>query len=117
MAQVTGVIRIKLNGTLVRSKQGATLNFGGVNRTVQKGHSVYGFSEEVQESVITLTIAHTSDVDEDELIDFTDGVVLFETDTGKTYQVNGAFTSVPPELTGGEGDFALEITGNPAKVL
>lgn len=117
MAQVTGVVRIKLNGTLVRSKQGATINVGGVNRTVQKGHSIYGFAEEVQESVITLTIAHTADVDFDELIDFVNGVVLFETDTGLTLQVNGAFVSVPPELTGGEGDLALEIMGNPAKVL
>jgi hypothetical protein len=116
MAQVTGVVRIKINGTLVRSKAGATLNLGGVNRTVQKGHSIYGYSSEPQEAVCSFTIAHTADVDEDELRDFTDGVLMFETDTGKTYQVNAAFTSVPPELTGGEGDLTVEITGQPAIV-
>jgi molybdopterin synthase catalytic subunit len=117
MVQVTGIVRVKINGKLHRTKQGAVLNFGGKTRTVQKGHSVYGFSEEVAESVVTITIAHASDTDIEELKDLVDAVVLFETDTGKTYQVNGAFVSTPPELTGGEGDLTLEITGQPAREL
>jgi hypothetical protein len=117
MAQITGIVRVKINGTLLRTKQGAVLNFGGRGRTVQKGHSVYGFSEEVMESVVTITIAHAADTDIQELADLVDAVVLFETDTGQTFQVSGAFTSTPPELTGGEGDLTVEITGNPAQAL
>jgi hypothetical protein len=114
VAQVTGIVRVKINGTLHRTKTGEVLNFGGRTRTAQMGHSLYGFSEEFTPSVITVTIAHTADLDVSELRDLVDGVVQYETDTGITFQVDGAFTSTPPELTGGEGDLTVEITGNPA---
>lgn len=117
MAQVTGIIRVKLNGTLLRTKQNTTLQTGGEERTVQKGHSVYGFSSSVRESTLSIVIAHTVDVDMDELRDLVDGVVLIETDTGATFQMNGAFTSVPPELSDGEGDLSVEITGQPTITL
>jgi hypothetical protein len=114
MAQITGIVRIKLNGKLIRSKQGASLQVGGRNRTAVVGHSLYGYSEEVAPSVCSFTIAHTVDVDIGELQDLVDAVLLFETDTGSTLQCNGMFVSTPPELTGGEGDLTVEMQGQPA---
>jgi hypothetical protein len=114
MSQVTGIVKVYLNGTLQRSKEGAKLTLGGYERTAQVGHSVYGYSEKVAPSQIEFTLAHTADADLEEIAAMVDATVRFECDTGVVYMVNNAFTTKPPELTGGEGDVAIEMQGEPA---
>jgi len=114
MAQVTGIVKVYLNGSLKRSKEGAKLTFGGYERTPVVGHSVYGYSEKAAPAMVEFTIAHTADTDLQELADMVDATVKFETDTGLSYLVNNAFVTKPPELTGGEGDVAIEMAGDPA---
>ena len=117
MAQVTGIVFVKVNGSLQRSKEGAKLMLGGKERTEQTGHSVYGYSEKVVPAEVEFTLAHTSDDDLIALRDITDGTINFETDSGQVFVVGGAFLASPPELTGGEGDVALTFKGNPAEQL
>lgn len=114
MGQVTGIVKIFVNGSLQRSKEGAKLSFGGKERTAQTGHEVYGFSEKVVPASIEFTLAHLSGDDLPGLSDTTGAEVKFETDTGVSYVITNAFTTKPVELTGGEGDVAVEMMGDPA---
>ena len=115
MAQVTGIVKVYVNGTLMRSKEGAKLSMGGKERTAQVGHSVYGYSEKVIPATVAFNVAHTSDAGV--LADLNDAVnatVRFETDTGLVYNIANAFTTKPCELAGGEGDVTVEMQGDPA---
>ena len=113
MSQVTGIIKIFIDGKLQRSKPGAKMKVGGKKRDMQSGHSVYGFSEEVVPSEIDFTLAHMSDTDLVELSGLTEQVVRFETDSGQTYMLDGMCTTEPCELSSG-GDASVKMSGNPA---
>lgn len=115
MPQVTGIVKVYLNGTLQRSKEGAKLMTGGFERTAAVGHSVYGYSEKKVPAQVEFTIAHMADTDILALNDLVDATVKFETDTGLSFLVNNAFTTKPTELTGGEGEVAVEMQGEPAE--
>ena len=115
MAKVTGIVRIKVNGRLLRSKEGAELQTGGKERTAQVGHSVYGYSEKVVASQITCTLAHTADTSIAFLNNIVDATVLFECDSGVTYRVDNAFTTKPVSIKGDGGDLSLEMQGEPAE--
>lgn len=114
MAKVTGIVKIYLDGELIRSKSGASITFGGYEKTAQKGHKLYGFSEEFVTSEIEFTIAHMADTDVAQLNAF-EGTLIFETDTGKSYTVANATTTSPGKLTGGEGDLEFTMMGEPAE--
>ncbi len=114
MAQVTGIVKVYLNGSLQRSKEGAKLVLGGYERTAAVGHSVYGFSQKKVPAMVEFTLAHTADTDLIELANMVEATVKFETDTGQSFMVANAFTTKPPEITGGEGDVAMEMSGDPA---
>jgi hypothetical protein len=114
MAQVTGIVKVYVNGALQRSKEGAKLILGGKERTAQTGYAVYGWAEKVVPAQVEFTLAHTADVDLIELNNLTGATVKFETDTGQSFMVANAFMTKPAELTGGEGDVAMEMQGDPA---
>ena len=114
MSQITGIVRVKVDGALLRSKEGAKLNIGGKEREAQTGHAVYGYSEMVVPSSVECTIVHDADTDLIELGNITGATLEFETDTGKTYIIKNAFVTKPPELSGGSGETPLEFNGEPA---
>jgi hypothetical protein len=114
MAKVTGIVKVYLNGQLQRSKEGAKLVTGGFERTMVTGHSVYGYSEKTAPSQIEFTLAHMADTDIAALNNMVDATVRFETDVGLTYLCTGMVTTKPVELTGGEGDVAVEMMGDAA---
>lgn len=113
---VTGIVKIKINGSTQLSKEGAKLTFGGMERSpVMWAGGLAGFVEKPQPATITCTIVHRADTDTDALNDLKNATVEFECDTGVTYVVTEAFRSKLLELAGGEGDLTLEIIGNAAK--
>lgn len=112
--QITGIVYVHLNGSLLRSKEGATLMTGGKERTAQVGHKLFGYSEKIVPAEVSLTIAHTADTSIAELNGYTEGTLVFECDTGVSYLIASAFTTKPVELTAGEGDLTLEMQGDPA---
>lgn len=111
--QVTGIVKLYVDGKLLRSKPGAKLKTGGKKREAVVGHSVYGHTEEVEAAELDCTLAHTADTIPSELNDITDAVLRFETDTGQTLVVNHAFVTEPVELASG-GDLTLKMQGDPA---
>jgi len=114
MSKVTGIVEVYINGTLQRSKEGAKLITGGKERTAQTGYAVYGYSEKIVPAQLEYTLAHTADADLEALNDMVDATLRFVCDIGQVWLVNNAFTTKPVEITGGEGDVAVEMQGDPA---
>jgi len=114
MPQVTGIVKVYLNGDLQRSKEGASLSFGGKERTAIMGYTLHGFAEKAVASELEFTLAHMADTDLIAINDLVDATLRFETDTGPVFLVTNAFTTAPVKLTGGEGDAEVTMQGDPA---
>lgn len=109
MAQVTGLVYIRVNGKLLRSKEGAKLeNFGGKEREEVVGHSVYGYTEKVVAPAVECTLADTADTSLKEIHDITDATLTFETDTGKQYVLSHAWCENALSLSQG-GDIEVKF--------
>jgi predicted transcriptional regulator len=107
--QVTGRVFISVNGKRLRSKEGASLNIGGVSREAQVGDdSVHGYSEKLTAPSVDCSTSHTADTSLKELQAITDATLVFETDTGKTYTLSHAWLSGQPELSKGEVKLKFE---------
>ncbi len=112
---VTGTVIIKVDGASIRSKEGAKLEMGGFERTMQYADGApIGFSSKPIGSKITATLAHTSSSNLTSIRDITDISLLFVTDSGVRFSILYAFCTKPPEITGVEGDVAVEFMGKAA---
>lgn len=109
MSQVTGRVFIALNGQRIRSKEGAMLNIGGVNREAAVSDAgVDGYSESVAVPRVECKVSHTADMQLKTFQDFKDGTLVFETDTGRVFTLTGAWCSQAPVMTKGEVDLVFE---------
>jgi hypothetical protein len=114
---VTGIVFIKLNGDLQRSKDGAKLTLGGKMGKPQTGYKLYGFSDEFVPGKVEFTLAHVGGEDLIAIQAMRSATLEFETDTGDSYSVANAGCTAAVELTGGDGEVALEFQGDPAELL
>ena len=113
MGQATGRVTIKLNGDVIRSRSGASLQIGGVTRealTTDQGTIFY--REDTAPAVVTATVVHLADTDIQSLRLLRDFNCTYETDTGASWSINNAFVTDVGELSNGE--FQLTINGNAA---
>lgn len=118
MAKFTGVCIIKMDGATLRTKPGASLDFGGVNRTTQMANgSPEGYTEAGAASKVSGTILHGSDTDVAAIQDAVDVTLIFQCDSGPEYMVRSAHCTAPPVLTGGDGDLAVEFEGKKAELV
>jgi hypothetical protein len=115
MAQVTGIVKVTLNGTVQRSEIGAELDLGGKERTAAIGHKLYGFSEKLMPSHLKFTMYHMSDTDLLALKDFA-GTASFICDTGPVFPVTNCTVVKPLKLKGGDGKVDVELEGDPVSV-
>jgi len=103
MAQVTGRVFITVKGKRLASKEGAKLMYGGVSReTVVADSGVVGFSEKTEAPGVECTIAHTRDVKLADYRAMTAETISFDTDTGASYVLSGAWVANALELEKGE---------------
>lgn len=115
MAKVFGRATIKAGGAILDSRKGATLDVGGVKRTTQTtANRVAGYSEEIMQAKVELTIPLTADVSLTDLQAQSDVTISFETDVGLTYSINHAFLLDPPQVGDQSGDVRLVYEGDPA---
>jgi hypothetical protein len=115
MAQLTGIVYIKVNSELLQSLPGATLDVGGFERAAVKGYALYGFTEQFKEAMVSCTIAHGANTDLVAMRGWSDVTITFECDSGPTYTVARAFLTKPPVLTAGaDSNVALEFIGEVA---
>lgn len=113
--KVTGICIIRMNGKSLRSKEKATLSIGGVERTAQYADNGFaGFSTKPVCAKVTATLIHDASTNLQEIHDAENVSIEFASDTGISYMVPNAFSVKPPELTGGDGDVAVEFEGSPA---
>lgn len=114
MTQATNRVKVKLDAVgVLRSKAGASLQIGGVQRAadVDDQGNVY-FRESIVPAEVRCNLVHVRTSDLEALRDFTGGQVTYEADAGKTYTIGNAFTVSLGELANGE----IEVTfgGDPA---
>lgn len=115
MAQVTGIVVIRMDGLSLRSKEKAKLDLGGKERTaVFADNELIGYAEKPVAAKVTATLAHTAETDLIAIRDATNVSLEFATDTGVSYLVANAFCVKPPVLTGGDGDVEIEFEGRAA---
>lgn len=103
MAQLTGRITIRLDGKELKSKDGATVDPGGVNRTTEKGGGrILGFTEEDVQASASFKLVHDKSVSLIALNKLVDATLSFETDSGVTFILRGAYTTKTVPLSGNE---------------
>jgi hypothetical protein len=113
MADVTGIVKIAVNGTIQRSEINAELDFGGMKRQAAVGYKLYGHSEELVPSHLKFTIFHLSDTDLLALKDIKNATARFECDTGPIYPITNATVVNTLKLKGGDGKVDVEMEGDP----
>lgn len=91
------------------SKEGAKLGFGNPSRTGVTGDTgVLGFTEKTEIPFVECTIAHHGKVSLKALADITEAQISFDTDTGKSYILGGAWCAKSLELDKGEVSLRFE---------
>ena len=116
MAQVTGIMTVKVDGRVMRTKENsAKLSTGGKERTPIAGSGrIHGYSEKVVPAELEVTLIHMADTDVKLINSYVDVTVDVECDTGVIWQMNHAFTTAPCQLSEGEGELSLNMASEPA---
>lgn len=101
--QVAGKAFVTINGKRLRSKEGASLETGGIEREAAISDSgVDGFMEKNTAPKVDCKVSLTDDVRLADIQNFKDGTLIFETDTGRVYTLTNAWCAKPPKLEKGE---------------
>lgn len=109
MAQVTGRVFITVGSQRVRSKEGASLDFGGTSKeSVSSDSGVDGYTAKTTPPKVSFKVSHTAETKVKDLQDFV-GKLLFETDTKRVYTLPEAWCSEPPKLE--KGELSFEFSG------
>lgn len=117
MANLTGVVVIKVNGTKMRSDPGATLKPGGkIGEAVNDDGGFQGVAtKEVKGSEVKWTMTHGDDVDVTSLQNLRGVTLVFETDSGQSYLCANAGTVGEVELKGNKVD--ITMAGDEAELM
>lgn len=111
MSHITGKVFITINGKRLRSKEGAKLNTGGIEREAAMSDSgVDGYTEKHAVPQVDCAINHTPDISLKEIQNFKDGTLTFETDSGAIWTLKDAWCAKPPEITKGEVSLVFQGT-------
>lgn len=103
MGQVTGRVFITANGKRLSTKSGATLKFGDVKREmVPAEHGVAGYKESTEAPGVECTIIHDDNTSLAEIQAITDGSGSFDTDSGKSFVLQGMVCLDALSLSDGE---------------
>jgi hypothetical protein len=113
--QVTGTVVVRLDNKSIRSKSGAKLSLGGLERSPEYADGVLiGYSARPIAATVTCTLVLTTTSDLDAINRSANSTILFECDNGITYMIANAFSVKPPEITGGNGEVSVEFSGQPS---
>jgi len=118
MPKSIGIVKVKMDGNLLHSKPGASLDPGGPVRTSIESDQPGYFSESRKVSRIECDLVVDKDFSLDALRRADDVTAIFECDTGQVYVVNHAYVVDPPPITGGNnGGSKIVIEGPPAQEM
>lgn len=109
MPQYTGRVFININGQRYRSKDGASLDIGGVTRQAAMSDSgVDGHIESTAAPKVDFALNHSADVSLTDIHAMTDATLTYVTDTGVVFTIREAFSATPPKLAKGEVQCSFE---------
>ncbi len=98
--QHAGKASIKIDGDTLPTKDGATLDIGGVKRnTVIGGNKVLGYAEEPMPARVECEVFVGKGTSLERWRQVEDATITFETDTGNVYVLPNAWLTDPPALT------------------
>jgi hypothetical protein len=107
-----------LDGTLLHSKPGATLDPGGPVRTAVESDQPGFFSETRKPARIECDLVVDANFSADALRRADDVTAIFEADTGQVWVINHGYVTDPPTISGGtNGGARLVIEGPPAQEM
>lgn len=113
MSQATGRVTIKIGSEALRSKAGASINVGGINRDFDVTDQLESYyREKGTVATIKATMPHFADTDLLKLRNMKNFTAFFETDTGHLYTVAKAAVANVGDLANGEVE--VTIMGDPA---
>ncbi|MBI1407295.1 MAG: hypothetical protein GC145_14365 [Caulobacter sp.] len=113
-----GRATIRLDGQVLRTAKGSTLDIGGPVRTpvVDESGNTVGFTEETQPSKLDCGVQMAEGVSLANIRSIEDATVTFDCDSGQSYLINHAFCTTPPVL-GGDGNAKTTFQGPPAEEI
>ena len=101
--QSLGVVNVSWNGVKFPCEKGATFRQGGlINKSVTAGSQVF-YSREMMPSKVQCSTPYLSSTSIGAILAPATAELQFETDTGQTYVIAGAYIVDQIEITGGEG--------------
>jgi hypothetical protein len=112
-APILGIARIKVNGELLESMPGASMQMGGlVVKEVKVGHRPYGPVYEYRPGKLSCTIVAKEATPIEDIRKLFQGLILFEGDNSITYKCSNAYLMGDPKLKDGDGEIELEFEGD-----
>lgn len=116
--RVMGKALIKVDGKVLDTLPGASLDIGGETReTVTGANKVLGFKSSPRPSKLECEIAIKNRTSAAEIARWTDVTVTFEADTGQAFVIPGGWVTEPPQITENEGKAKITIEGPPAEEM
>jgi len=103
MSKLFGIATVNLNGKTLNTKPGASLDWGGVERTTEETDQGIGFTETKKAAVVDCEIVFGKGTSLKEMSEADDVTITFTTDIGSKYILANAWLSTPPKVTGGSG--------------
>lgn len=118
MPKTIGIVKIKIDGTLLHSKPGATCDPGGPVRNAVESDVPGYYSETRKPCRIECDVVIDASFSADALRRLDDITATFESDTGQVWVTNHAYVVEPSVITGGNnGGAKLIIEGPPAQEM
>jgi hypothetical protein len=116
MPQFLGRATIRVNGSVIETAKGATLNVGGVKRTPVISGRLVGYAEETVAATVECETSLRNGMSIDALRGLAGATITFECDTGQRYVIGDAFITEPPTMKDGDGgNVALKFAGPAAE--
>lgn len=118
MPKALGIVKILIDGSLLHSKPGATLDPGGIVRTTIESDQPGYFAESRKAAKIECDLVVDKNFSAESLRSADDFTATFEAATGQVWVVNHAYVVDPPVITAGtNGGAKLVIEGPPAQEM
>lgn len=103
MARLLGSAQVVVDGDVLQTLPGATLDVGGAVRTARTGtRSVHGYSQTEKEAMVECEITLPQGYSIKQLHDITDATISFQGDSGQSYVIRGAWCTEPPTVKDGD---------------
>ncbi len=117
MVMLAGKAYIRVDGALLRTNPGATIDCGGHERSpVKSTWGLHGYSEMVKEATLECEFSVAAGEPIASYGEITNATIMFEADTGQRLVIREAWASEPVTATEGDGgQVSVKFMGQPAE--